>query len=252
MRYNEWAQPLSQAARATANPEHPADWTRYRYLWENRWRYGSTNLCQLGVYIERSIKGESIEDCRAAGPPKRDGPRAKPGTCGARGPTGHGVGIPLDRQRVVRLARRVGCFEDLGRNAPPDLGGKVVMLFLFPECAGTQGIPQQAYVCLQQAQNNAAKIASRGSVFMLIAGGRCQDGRDGVDAWRAALQGFGFDFPAAVDRNGGAIDALLKLGGRAISPGMGYIGLVLSPDGQIVRTGTCNDLFLHIIDNKKG
>lgn len=67
MRYNEWAQPLSQAARSTGAPDHPADWSRHRYLWENRTRYTSTRLCTMGEYVERSLKGVSLSDCPKLG-----------------------------------------------------------------------------------------------------------------------------------------------------------------------------------------
>lgn len=63
MHYNEWLQPLSQAARSTGPPDHPADWTRYRYAWENRARYGSSNLCTLGEFLELSISGKGTAGC---------------------------------------------------------------------------------------------------------------------------------------------------------------------------------------------
>lgn len=63
MHYNEWLQPLSQAARSTSPPDHPADWTRYRYAWENRMRYGSGNLCTLGEFLELSLSGKSTSGC---------------------------------------------------------------------------------------------------------------------------------------------------------------------------------------------
>ncbi|OHE18011.1 MAG: hypothetical protein A2X96_11765 [Syntrophobacterales bacterium GWC2_56_13] len=67
MHYNEWLQPLSQAARSTGPPDHPADWTRYRYAWENRMRYNSINLCSLGEFLERSISGKGTADCTRSG-----------------------------------------------------------------------------------------------------------------------------------------------------------------------------------------
>lgn len=63
MHYNEWLQPLSQGAKSTGNPDHPPDWTRYRYVWENRNRYDSTNLCTLGEYLDRSLNGKGTEGC---------------------------------------------------------------------------------------------------------------------------------------------------------------------------------------------
>ncbi|MGB7623298.1 MAG: FecR domain-containing protein [Terriglobia bacterium] len=63
MHYNEWLQPLSQAATSTGNPDHPPDWTRYRYVWENRNRYDSTNLCTLGEFLDRSLSGKGLEGC---------------------------------------------------------------------------------------------------------------------------------------------------------------------------------------------
>lgn len=63
MHYNEWLQPLSQAARSTSPPDHPADWTRYRYAWENRMRYGSSNLCTLGEFLELSLSGKGTAGC---------------------------------------------------------------------------------------------------------------------------------------------------------------------------------------------
>lgn len=245
MRYNEWAQPLSQAARATANPEHPPDWSRYRYLWENRWRYDSTNLCKMGVFIEKSVKGESLADCGTGGAGRAAGPTS--GTAGRREQPAS------TRPPLPGLLAALGEIEDGDWiNGRPDLRGREVMLFLFPGCAGTDSLPQQAYMCLQQAQNCAAKIASHGSVFVMLAGGQCQDGRDPVEAWRAILQSFRFTFPTAVDRDGEAIRALMKLGGEAPSTGMGYVGLVFSPDGRILRRGPCHALFQGLIENKKG
>jgi FecR protein len=63
MHYNEWAQPLSQAARATNAPDHPADWTRYRYLWETRGKWTSTKLCTLGEFVDRRLANKPLTDC---------------------------------------------------------------------------------------------------------------------------------------------------------------------------------------------
>ena len=69
MHYNEWAQPLSQGATSTGAPDHPADWTRYRYLWETRAKWTSANLCTLGEFIDRRVAGKSLADCAPGTPP---------------------------------------------------------------------------------------------------------------------------------------------------------------------------------------
>jgi hypothetical protein len=151
------------------------------------------------------------------------------------------------------LLGAVRAFEKLDWiNGQPDMQGREVMLFLLPDCPGRDNIPQQAYMCLQQAQNSAARISASGRVFVLIAGGQCPDGRDAVDAWKTILQGFRFTFATAIDRNGEALRALLKLAGDVPSTGQGYVGLVISPDGKILRSGTCHVLFQGLIENKKG
>jgi hypothetical protein len=63
MHYNEWAQPLSQAATATGTPDHPADWTRYRYLWESRAKWTSTKLCSLGEFLDHRLANKPLDDC---------------------------------------------------------------------------------------------------------------------------------------------------------------------------------------------
>jgi pimeloyl-ACP methyl ester carboxylesterase len=69
MRYNEWAQPLSQGAISTGHPDHPADWTRYRYLWETRAKWTSTKLCTLGEFVERRVAGKPLDGCTVSAPP---------------------------------------------------------------------------------------------------------------------------------------------------------------------------------------
>src|SRR5438128_6294235 len=68
MHYNEWAQPLSQSATATSGPDHPADWTRYRYLWETRTKWTSTKLCTLGEFIDHRLANKALTGCASALP----------------------------------------------------------------------------------------------------------------------------------------------------------------------------------------
>lgn len=85
MRYNQWAQPLSRAARSTGNPDHPADWTRFRYLWETRTKWTSDNVCRMSEFIERSIAGKGLADCITGAPNAARPPSARGAGADARG-----------------------------------------------------------------------------------------------------------------------------------------------------------------------
>lgn len=81
VRYNAWAQPLAPGARSTGNPDHPADWSRSRYLWETRQKWTSTNLCSLGPYVEQRMAGKDVAGCHerleeACSPVRQPSPRA--------------------------------------------------------------------------------------------------------------------------------------------------------------------------------
>lgn len=85
MHYNEWAQPLSAAARSTAPPDHSG--TKEQYLWERRTKLTSTELCTLGEFVERRLKNESLASCRpsvvaswAGGPSSSSPPPSATGT----------------------------------------------------------------------------------------------------------------------------------------------------------------------------
>jgi hypothetical protein len=225
MKYNEWAQPLSQAARATSAPDHPADWTRYRYLWENRLRYGSTNLCTLGVFLEKRIKGESLDDCR-----KEVQPRGGPAST-----------IPNDLPGALALIGRIKEVDWI--NGKPDLGGREILLLLFPEPASDEGLPQRAYICMQHAHNLAGKIKTSGKVFIVLAGGKSRGGRDAADTWKSIMDGYRFAFPVAIDRSGDALAAFQDADPMKKSPPTAFRGFVINKNGEIIRTGMCDALF---------
>lgn len=67
-RYSDWGVLLSSAARTAGPPEHPAGWTRHRYLWERRDQLDSYNLCTLGAYLQRRQEGRGVADCVRAEP----------------------------------------------------------------------------------------------------------------------------------------------------------------------------------------
>ncbi len=113
MHYNEWLQPLSQAATSTGPPDHPPDWTRYRYVWENRNRYPSSNLCTLGEFVDRSLRGEGTDGCSKALPSWMTSPNpAPPRAAGV--PAGSAVQA-IDKARA-QLAREQ---EERIRQAQP-------------------------------------------------------------------------------------------------------------------------------------
>ena len=62
-RYSDWGVPLSSAAPSAEPPEHPAGWSRYRYLWERRNHLNSWNLCSLGEYLLRRRDNRSLDSC---------------------------------------------------------------------------------------------------------------------------------------------------------------------------------------------
>jgi hypothetical protein len=227
MRYNVWAQPLSQAAQATSEPEHPADWTRFRYLWENRWRYDSINLCSLGAFIEKSIKGKSLEDCRKGN--TAEAPFVWPGALAA----------------LAEVAERDWI------SGKPELRGKEVLIYFFPEPVSGAGLPQRAYMCLQQAQNRAERIEASHKAFIVVAAGESKDGRDPGEVWEILVEGYRFTFPVAVDRSGAVRRASLENGLLNASDSASFVGIVVDPNGKVIRRGTCETLFLGLEESKK-
>jgi len=61
-RYEKWGRIVGRGITIAGDPEISED--RYNYLWRNAARFPSLNLCTMKVYVERSIKGESLADCR--------------------------------------------------------------------------------------------------------------------------------------------------------------------------------------------
>lgn len=227
MRYNDWAQPLSRAACAVAPPDHPADWTRYRYLWENRTRYDSTNLCTLGEFLERSMNGAGMEDCvnarnRVQAPPIDErpaqivSPPASPATAPAPSPAAPPLPGVLSLIEAIPQASWINGRPDLRASAQV-----VVMAFT--------GYDPYALACGKAAQK-------RNVQFMAIVSGPDADGKK----WDGKTS-----FPIAVgDR---ARDVLLKMASAstkydANNPVPGGIGFLIDKDGRIIATGTCNQL----------
>ena len=62
-RYSDWGVLLSSAATAVGPPDHPAGWTRFRYLWERRDKLSSWNLCRLGEYLQHRQAQQALTDC---------------------------------------------------------------------------------------------------------------------------------------------------------------------------------------------
>lgn len=108
MHYNEWAQPLSQAARSTGAPDRPADWSRHRYLWENRMRYPSTRLCTMGEYVERTLKGVSLSDCPKLG---AAGAAASGNVAGGAAAGTSGQPVPRDKTAPAAAVASPSGFE---------------------------------------------------------------------------------------------------------------------------------------------
>jgi hypothetical protein len=65
-RFSEWGQALGPGSIVTGAPDHPAGWTRHQSLWAVREKFDSLNLCTLGQFIERRLKGEGVEGCARA------------------------------------------------------------------------------------------------------------------------------------------------------------------------------------------
>ncbi|MBZ5538303.1 MAG: FecR domain-containing protein [Acidobacteriia bacterium] len=102
MHYNEWLQPLSQAATSTGNPDHPPDWTRYRYVWENRNRYDSTNLCTLGEFLDRSLSAKGLEGCSKGLPSWMTASRTAPRPVSQTGNAVENARIQVNREEDQR------------------------------------------------------------------------------------------------------------------------------------------------------
>lgn len=62
-RFSEWGQVLGPGSIATGAPDHPAGWSRHQSLWAVRDKFDSLNLCTMGQYVERRLKGEGLEGC---------------------------------------------------------------------------------------------------------------------------------------------------------------------------------------------
>lgn len=230
MRYNDWAQPLSRAARAVAPPDHPADWTRYRYLWENRTRYDSTNLCTLGEFLERSIDGQGMEDCvkardRVQPPPPID---ERPAQISPVSPPAPLISVPAPSPAAAPLPGVLSLIETIPQaswiNGRPDLrtaSQVVVMAFT--------GYDPYVLACGKEAQK-------RNVQFMAIVSGPDVEQKK----WNGRTS-----FPIALgDR---ARDVLLKMASASAkydpnNPVPGGIGFLIDKDGRIIATGTCSRL----------
>jgi hypothetical protein len=136
-------------------------------------------------------------------------------------------------------------------NGKPELGGKEVLLFLFHERVSGLGLPQRAFICLQQAHNRAERIQASQKVFIVVARGESLDGRDPADVWRTILDGFRFSFPVAVDRSGAALRALQTSGFSESVSTASFEGIVINKDGDIIRRGTCETLLSGLEEGKK-
>lgn len=66
-RFSEWGQVLGPGSVAAGAPDHPAGWSRHQSLWAVRDKFDSLNLCTMGQYIERRLKGEGVEGCAKPG-----------------------------------------------------------------------------------------------------------------------------------------------------------------------------------------
>jgi hypothetical protein len=65
--YTLWAQVEGPGVTAAGAPNHPAGWSRHQSLWAVRAKFDSLNLCTLGDFVERRIRGESLDGCRKGG-----------------------------------------------------------------------------------------------------------------------------------------------------------------------------------------
>lgn len=225
MRYNEWAQPLSQAARAVAVPDHPADWTRYRYLWENRARYDSTNLCTLGLFLERSINGQGMEDCRRAGTETRAALGTdKPPTQKLPGPT------PL--QGVLPVIESIPSASWI--NGPPDLRAGTQFVIM-----AVSGFDPFSLRCSSEARRRNVPFVG------LLPETNTENGK-----WKER-----FPFPTAFGQH--AKDALSALATACEKAGIKNpfhpgLGVLVDKNGRIIKSGSCNQIFDHgQVDYKK-
>jgi hypothetical protein len=149
------------------------------------------------------------------------------------------------------LAALAGVAERDWINGRPELRGKEVLIYFFPEPVSGAGLPQRAYVCLQQAQNRAERIEASHKAFIVVAAGESKEGRDSADVWRTLVEGFGFSFPVAVDRDGSVRRALFETGLVEASAPPSLVGIVLDQNGKFVRRGTCETLFSGLEESKK-
>jgi len=65
--YTLWAQVEGPGVTAAGAPDHPAGWTRYQSLWPVRMKYDSLDLCTLGDFVDKRLRGESLDGCRKSG-----------------------------------------------------------------------------------------------------------------------------------------------------------------------------------------
>ncbi len=133
VRYNEWAQPLAPGARSTGKPDHPADWSRSRYLWETRQKWTSTNLCSLGTYVEQRMAGKDVSGCRekleeaaSAARPQPRPPSAADGSASAAPtspPASFGWSGPIEVTGGAKKTRQPGAPDDYGWSGPIHVTG---------------------------------------------------------------------------------------------------------------------------------
>jgi hypothetical protein len=210
MRYNEWAQPLSQAARATGHPDLPAGWTRQRYLWERRDRLASSNLCSLGEYIERSLAGRSLADC-------------KKGVAAAASPTSVMPGL-------LGLLDAVPASQWLP--SKPALNGAGVVLLALDEPSSGMAMSRTAFDCFMFSDSHLKEMRAKGYVFAAVLPDVSKDGRPARQVWAEVVKGFQgaiLNHPLLIDSGRNLLPALAR---EAPGATLALVG----PDGRVRRS----------------
>ncbi|MFA5904141.1 MAG: TlpA disulfide reductase family protein [Desulfobacula sp.] len=172
-RYETWGR-ITGRGITMAGPPDIAE-PRYQYLWRNASKFPSMNLCTMRVYVERTLKGESLSDCRRS----VDVPKPPPSASDtASTPVRALMNIP-DNQWI---------------NGKPVLSGRVLVVVFHSPWAAAAG------KALTRAETDLALLRKTGwgekeVHFVAVSDGK----REEVVA---SLVRAGVSFPAALDVEG--------------------------------------------------